>query len=252
MRRRSAILLAIGLGAAGWLAFDAGSSAACATDFTVATVEGDPLRQTGFAIIQEAYRRIGVAARSVYLPNERGLRAAALGEVDADTMRVAGTEQRYTDLVPVPEMLLTFDGLVFTTGLTFKVDGWDSLRPYSICVLRGFKVAEQATQGMQVTFGESTAGVIQMLHAGRCQVTVLDAPVWLEIDRLKAGPMLTLTPPVVSLPLYHYVHRSHADLAPKLAAALRDMRADGTTERLLAADEAPIEAARRRNLAVGY
>jgi polar amino acid transport system substrate-binding protein len=223
------------------------AEAAAAEVITISHLEGDPLRQSGFEIMREAYRRLGIEAQPLYLPNERALRAAESGETDADVMRIAGIEAAHPGLIRVPERLLSVELLAFTTGLSFKVEGWESLRPYTLCVLRGLKVVEAATQGMNVQSANTVEGLVRALRAGRCEATVLDDPIWLEIDRLHAGPMRALEPPVATMPLFHYVNRRHAELVPRLAEKLREMRADGTIASILAAGDAAVAAAKRRN-----
>lgn len=228
------------------IALLAQTGAAEAKPYLISQIEGDPLSGRAFEIVREAYRRIGLEAQVELLPNERGIVSADSGDTDGDTIRMAGVEGRYPNLVRVPEAVLNYDTIAFTSGLKFKVDGWDSLRPYSLCVIRGMKLAEKGSEGMQRELVSSSESVMRMLKAGHCQVAILGEAIWLEIDRLGTGPLRALEPPVETTPLYHYVHRRHAELVPRLAAALRQLRQDGTVAAILAADRAAIRAARDR------
>lgn len=42
-----------------------------------------------------------------------------------------------------------------------------------------------------------------------------------------------LAPALKDVDMYLYLHKRHVDLAPKLAAVLRDMKADGTYNKIL-------------------
>lgn len=224
------------------------TAAAAALEYVVIShIENDVPTAQGFRILHEAYRRLGIEAREQFLPHERSLRHADNGETDGDVMRMAGLEASYPGLVRVPEPLVSFDAVAFTTGFTFKVDGWDSLRPYTICIARGMKMAERNTEGFNRMLANSADQLLAMLRHDRCQVGVMGPASWLEIDRLKAGPLKALEPPIASIPLYHYVNRRHADLAPRLAEVLRQMRRDGTTETLIQQEAKPIQDARQRN-----
>lgn len=213
----------------------------------VSQMDDDPVLSVKAShIMREAYRRLGIELRSELLPRERALMSADSGETDGDLIRAAGIDARYINLVRVPEPVITFDAVAFTAGLKFTVDGWDSLRPYSLCIMRGMKIAEQGTEGMQRLIANTTDQAVLMLSAGRCQVAVLGHQVWLDIERLQAGPLRALDPPIASVPLYHYVHRRHAELVPRLADALRAMRNDGAFAALLAGGEDDAVAAARR------
>ncbi len=230
-----------------WCALWTLQAAAAPSSVVLSLIEGDSMSQSAFQIMTEAYRRLGIDAKAEILPNERALEDSNDGVTDAETMRKAGIEARYSNLVMVPEPVLSFDTVVFTTGLSFTVNGWDSLRPYSVCLLKGMKLAEDGTLGMQRMMGTTPEQVVRMLAAGRCDAAVLGTGIWTEIDRLKVGPMRALEPPVSVVPLFHYVNRRHAGLVSKLAEILRQMRGDGTIDRLLAGDAEVIKAARQRN-----
>jgi polar amino acid transport system substrate-binding protein len=218
-----------------------------ADSLVVSHMVDDPVSAKVFPILREAYRKIGQDLSAAKMPRERAIVAADRGETDGDVMRIAGIDKLYPNLVQVPEPVTRFHIVAFTTGFSFKVDGWESLRPYSLCILRGMKAAEQPTEGMQRMFANSNDQAILMLRSGRCEVAVLGHEVWPDIDRLQAGPLRAVEPPIVSIPLFHYVNRRHAELVPKLTEALQRMRADGTIAALLSVDERAIGDARQRN-----
>jgi polar amino acid transport system substrate-binding protein len=218
-----------------------------ADEAIVLSQRDDPLARIAAKIASEAYRRIGLNVSFEILPSERALQAADSGLTGGDLVRMAGIEKLYPNLVQVPEPMLNYDNVAFTTGLGFKVDGWDSLRPFKLCILRGMKLAEQATEGMDRTVGNDVPQLIMMLRAGRCEVAVLANIVWPEIDRLKMGPLRSLDPPISSVPLFLYVNKRYADMVPKLRDALRQMRSDGALGRILDESDREIQAARQRN-----
>lgn len=240
MRRAALAVLALAV----WLAAGPGVAADL---HVISQIQGDHLSIRGFEVVREAYRRIGLEAVADIRPNERAIISADTGDTDGDTMRMPGLESRYPNLVRVPEPVLTFDSVAFTAGMTFPVNGWESLRPYTICVVRGFKLGEAGTEGMTRELVATNGAALRMVKAGHCQVAVLGEAVWLLIDELKLGPVRALSPPVSVTPLYHYVNARYAHLVPKLAEALAAMRRDGTVDGILAADRAALQAARERN-----
>lgn len=240
MRRAALSLLVLAV----WLA----AGRAGAADFhVISQIQGDHLSVRGFEVVREAYGRIGLRAVADLRPNERAIISADTGDTDGDTMRMAGLEARYGNLVRVPEPVLTFDTVAFTAGMSFAVNGWESLRPYTTCVVRGFKLGEAGTEGMSRELVSTNEAALRMLHAGHCQVALLGDAVWLLIDEMKLGPLRALRQPVAVTPLYHYVNARHAHLVPGLAQTLKAMRRDGTIDAILAADRGAVQAARERN-----
>jgi polar amino acid transport system substrate-binding protein len=186
-------------------------------------------------------------AKAELLPNERGIISANNGDTDGDTMRMAGLESKYGNLVRVPEPVILLNIVAFTAGLQFRVEGWESLRPYSLCIVRGFKLGETRTEGMHRELPSTAEAALRMVKAGHCQVATMGEALWLLVDELKLGPLRSLDTPVETTPLYHYVNARHAGLVPKLSETLKAMRQDGTIDRILAADRAAVQAARERN-----
>lgn len=222
-----------------------------AAEAMVVSYIGDPASIKGFNILKAAYGRLGIDLKAETMPHERSLRLANSGETDGDVMRIAGIEAQFSDLIRVPEPVYSFDVVAFSTGLTFKVEGWNSLRPYGLCIVRGMRVAEQGTEGMDRIIANNVEQIIEMLRNGRCQLLIAGPSTWLDIDRLRAGPILMLEPPIVSVPLYHLLNRKHAVLAPRLAEILKQMREDGTIAAIIAEEDRDLEAARRRNSITG-
>lgn len=209
------------------------SPARCAEPFRISRVADDTGTIQYFPIVKEAYRRIGIEAVAVPLPAERALREADAGLTDGDTIRVAGIEAFFPNLMRVPEPVASVDVTVFTRGEAFPVNGWESLKPYSVCYMHGLKLHEIGTEGMRRVPAYGQQNAVQLLRDGLCDAAVLSPNAWMMVDRLNAGPMRELEPPVDTLPLYHYLHERHARLVPLLADALRKMKQDGTVDRML-------------------
>jgi len=198
-------------------------------------------------LMREAYRRIGIEMKTKVVPQERGIREAGSGDTDGILALGPATARSMPDVEQVPEPVFQFDLVGVTTGLDFPVQGWQSLAPYRLCILRGARDTAQQTKGMQVEIANSITLAVAMLRGGRCDVAVIAAPAWRNIDALHFGRFHELSPPISKVLLYHYVHRRNAGLVAPLDEALRAMRRDGTAARIIAAEDQAVEDARQRN-----
>lgn len=201
--------------------------------FKISQIADDTGTLHYFPILQEAYRRLGFEIVAVPLPAERALRVADSGLTDGETVRIEGLEALYPNLVRVPESVVSVKVKAFTTGTTFPVAGWESLRPYSICYMHGLKLYEQGTQGMNRVSALGLENALRLLRDGICDVAVLSPSAWIMVDSLKMGPMRELEPPIATYDLYHYVHRRHEKLVPLLAEELRKMKQEGVVQAIL-------------------
>lgn len=199
-----------------------------AQDTLVLSRMDSPLAEIGQNILHEAYQRVGIQIDVQLLPAERALYMANYGDVDGLVLRIKEIETRYPNLRRVPVTVIALEGVVFTKNITFDVMGWESLTPYQIGILRGSKFAEIGTQGMMVEMATTYEQVLLKLNLGRSDVVVMARTNGLvEIGKLKLKDIQVLEPPLITTDLYHYLHKKHEHLLPKITQALQDMKAEG-------------------------
>jgi polar amino acid transport system substrate-binding protein len=213
---------------------------------TLSRIQGDQTTSQAFLVLVEAYRRLGMTLIAEELPAERALQTSAAGITGGEVARIAGLETYYPDLMRVPESVGRLEIKVFSAGISFPVTGWESLRPYNFCYMHGFKAIELASMGMQRTATATIEDLVRQLQGGGCEVAVLGSQAWITVDRLNAGPLRELEPPLDVLPLYHYLHRRHENLVPLVAEELRKMRSEGAIDAILKPGDEVVMAAKMR------
>ena len=185
---------------------------------------------------REAFRRIGLEFKLVSLPSERSLKSADAGEVDGEGLRVAGLTAQYPNLVQVPERYVRISFVAFAKDATISLDnGWDSLKPYSVAYITGWKMFEANAAGARaVSKVDKAEQIFQMLDSGRVDLalyTRADGVVLVRELGLRA--IAPVSPALKDVDMFLYLHKKHQALVPRLAHALKDMKADGTYNRIL-------------------
>lgn len=187
-------------------------------------------------VLTEAFTRIGREARFVYTPTAQSLVDVNAGVFDGEINRIAGMEEHYPNLVRVPEPNMTMRFVAFAIR-EYEIADWESIRPLHIGIVRGWKILETATEGFpSVTFVPTEKELFDMLRLHRIDVALYSLLTGVEYvaERGPAyGEIRPLEPPLASREMYLYVHRSHAALAVDIAEALREMKMDGTYNRIL-------------------
>ncbi|MDO9630834.1 MAG: transporter substrate-binding domain-containing protein [Humidesulfovibrio sp.] len=185
-------------------------------------------------IVAEAFRRIGVAVRLVLMPSERALQNANHGVDDGNFPRIEGLTALYPNLVMVPESMSTFPCAAFTRDPELKSVVWADLRGPQVAYVQGWKLVElNVAEAGKLQHARDQEALFALLDKGRARIVIADLYTGLEIIRRKGYKnMRALLPPLADPPMYIYLHKRHADLVPRLAQALRQMRRDGTLERL--------------------
>lgn len=156
-----------------------------------------------------------------------------IGNADGEIGRIKGVDAIYPNLVIVDEPIIEArDFVAFGVAHKFAIDGWDSLKPCNAGYVRGWKNCEKNIVGAKsASAADSTFALFRMLQNGRVAVSA-------RIDGLYTAKQIglngvrVLEPPLATLQRYLHLHREHADLAPKLARAIRDTKTDGSFYRI--------------------
>lgn len=192
--------------------------------------------QTGFMdrVAKEAFRRIGITLKTVQLPAERGLLAANNGIEDGEMSRIAGLKKIYTHLIQVPEEIMDWDFVVFSKRSTPKVNGWHDLKHYSVAYLNGWKILERHVPPEADTFKVNTPEqLFTMLKKNHTDLIIYEH--WAGLLYAKTFGLDTIRvnePPLAVRAMFIYLNEKHRTLIPKLAAALKQLKQDGTYQRL--------------------
>ena len=191
-------------------------------------------------IYTEAFRRLGMPMEVRALPLQRMTEMLDRGEIDGDVGRVHAHGQSHPELVRVEESMYDVVFGLYTIDPAIELKKIEDLdaRPWSAAYVRGAAICERllkphiAPENLSALVTDEQG--MQMLALGRthfyCSAnhSVADAA---SRERFRGLPPPRLALSMGSIPLYPYVHRRHAALAPRLAAVLRDMRAEGLIER---------------------
>lgn len=208
------------------------------TPLSITSGRGEPFVSpdgSGFydQVVKNMFHRINVEARTILLPSERSLINANTGVDDGNIARIKGIEKKYSNLVRVPEKIIDFDFVVFSRNVRFDVTGWESLKPYNIAFINGWKAFEKKVkQYKSLIRVKDTDQLFSLLNSNRTDIVLYDR--WSGLWWLKQHPgdIYYLQPPIASVELYLYLHKKHTQLVPKLARALQDMKQDGTYQKI--------------------
>ena len=188
-------------------------------------IPGTPAHIAAWQTVEAAARHAGINVVARTLPPDRGMVMANAGEVDGAVGRSALAASEYPNLVQVPEVIYQYAPTAFAYRKIDVSEGWQSLRGHTLCMRRGYTLTERRTGGMQRQRLDSDASLLRMLRKGGCEIVIMDRRNTVIQAALAADPaLLELLPPLEEVPLYLFLHRRHADLVPRLAEALRQVK----------------------------
>jgi ABC-type amino acid transport substrate-binding protein len=211
---------------------------AAQTVIRLARIAEVPDQFVGGEILRVVYARLGIAVEMVDVTGARGLALSSAGLLDGEVHRIAGVERDHLSLMRIAPAINHIEPTAFTASLQFAVQGWESLRPYVVGIVRGVGSSEAGVAGLpQVERVADLETLIRMMHAGRLDLFVFDrfsGEVMLRRLRLQ-DEIRPLVPPLQRIEIFHYLHERHRHLVPRLQRVLAQMQADGELARLRAA-----------------
>lgn len=191
-------------------------------------------------IYGEAFKRLGLSMRlESYALKRQGLQMAA-GSIDAEANRAHGYGATQPNLVRVEETILELQLALFTANPSLRLQRLDELAANGMQVeyRRGLLLCENAFKPVvpanrlsDVTTEEQG---LKKLQASRtdlyCDFT-LTVAIAMRTPELKGGAevrkVMDVGKPILTYP---YLHKKHAELAPRLAVVLKKMKAEGLFE----------------------
>lgn len=193
--------------------------------------------QTGFLdrVAIEAFSRIGLEVTTIRIPAERGLLNVNAGIDDGEMMRVSGLQNIYPNLLLVPEKMIDLDFVAFSKFDISLDKGWESLKPFSIAIVNGWKILEQnVPKSAELTSVNHPLQLFDMLEKGRAELIIYERYGGQEILRTNQFKDIKLIePPLARKEMFMYLNKKHKSIIPKLSEALRNMKNDGTYQQIM-------------------
>ena len=183
-------------------------------------------------VLRRAYQKIGIRVELLELPGKRGLMYSQAGNTDGDAFRTREIEKEYTNLKRIDVVVSTDEMYLFVKrGNEFPVKGWESIsKEIIVGYQRGVQFAEKNTLKYDINTqpGDSSSQLFQMLAAGRVDAIIVGSEAGCNvIKEHDFQEIVRLDPPIHTSVLYHYLHKKHDHLVPKITAVLKEMEASG-------------------------
>jgi polar amino acid transport system substrate-binding protein len=180
-------------------------------------------------LMQELFGHLDKQVQVQRPPAERALRYANAGIDDGDGPRIAGLTQTYPNLLQVPEKVLDVEFVAFTLeDLSFSAGSWESLKPYHVGIVKGWKILESNIQDTQSLIqAHDPTQLFEFLKEGRIQVAVIDRLTGSHIAEQAELSVNIQEPPFAVREMYLYLHKKHEDIIESVAANLKKMKEEG-------------------------
>ena len=184
-------------------------------------------------VLREAYQALGIEIRIVHYPATRALVEANAGNVDGELERTAGLSAEFPNLIQVPVPIGYFRGVGFVTDDSISSLSWEGLGAFDTVYVRGVKFSERHLADTSARAVTDMNQIFHLLVRGRVDVGVAayltGMKIILENDFQDIRPVF---PALDQFALYHYLHRDHQALLPRVSDVLADMQESGRIDEI--------------------
>ena len=238
MPKRRSCLLSLALLAGLWPALPVRAGDKLVISTSVVAPYTTPERN-GFLdrLVTAVFREVGVQAETLVYPtaSERSLLNANEGIDDGQALRVAGLEKTYPNLIRVPEPVMMNDFVAMSLRHQFAATDWAALKPYAVTYIIGWKVFEANVPAeASRTPVRDAEQMFMLLARDRVDVALHERWQGLAQARHSGLKVRVMEPPLLSVPMYMYLHKKHAALVPRVAQALARLKQNGGYQRIAA------------------
>jgi polar amino acid transport system substrate-binding protein len=179
----------------------------------------------------EIFRRLEINYQLIHLPEQRALIFANNKTVDGTGPRTAAIEEKFPNLIRVPVNVLDFDFMAYSKNRAINISGWESLNPYSVGFINGWKIVEHNTTNAKlVTKATDYDQLFRLLEKGRIDIAILDREMGGWQLRQLGFDLHAIEPPIITKPNFLYLHKEHANLVPQITRVLVEMQQDGSMD----------------------
>lgn len=185
-------------------------------------------------LAKEAFARLGIELDVVVVPAERALINSNKGIDDGNLLRIKGLEKRYPNLIRVPEKMMNSEFVGYAITQIPMAPGWQRLKGQIVSFPKGWKIFENNTkQAAKVEMVRDPVQMFRLLKNSKVDIALYEK--WqgiVQARKAQLNEFLVLDPAFIELEMFMYLNNKHAKLVPKLAKTLKEMKADGTYQKI--------------------
>lgn len=212
------------------------AASAAGEDYHFVSIRGLVEQDIGRIVLPEVYKRLGLNIKITPMPGKRAEKEASTGNADGEIMRIWSYGEENPSLIRVPTPYYHLETSAFIRAdSNIRVRSREELKSYSLVRVRGVKHTNNITRGLtRVSDVENSDQLMRFLQEGRAEIALTNTIDGLQVikERSLEG-IVPLPEPLAIEKLYHYIHRDHASLVPKVDAILKEMITSGEMEELI-------------------
>ena len=182
----------------------------------------DDATKVYYPVIRKILQEADIDSELNVMPGGRSISIANSGELDGEIWRIKAIQNENSNLIPVPTPIyfIKFWAYYLNDGTVIQKE--EDLRGKTIGVMRGAVVTENYLKNLdaEIIRAKNPAIMVELLERRRVDIVL---GTWRFPNRMnQAGNVGKLEAPVITEPIYIWLHKKHRDLIPAIDAVIRD------------------------------
>ena len=193
-------------------------------------------QKIGQVVITEVYNKLGITITIQPLPANLAQTGAESGRKDGEIMRIWTYGDENLSVIRVPTPYYSFKTTAFIRkGSNLTINSKEDLKGLRLVKVTGVKHTNNITAGMANVYDiYNTESMMKYLTAGRADVALTAAIDGLAVLKsFGSNEIIAIEKPLATLNLYHYIHKKHKALVPRVDKVIREMKQSGELEELI-------------------
>ncbi len=182
----------------------------------------------------EVYKRAGYKIKRLLVNSERALLNINIGLEDGCMSRISGLQRLYPNLRRMKEHAVEWKFVAFTKDKNISITSWESLAPYNVAYLQGWKIFDINVKTYKsLKTVRTPKQLYRLLDLGRSDV-VLHAlrPGQWTVKQLGLDNITASEHTLAVRKKYFYLNKKHANILASANDALIEIKRDGTYQRM--------------------
>jgi polar amino acid transport system substrate-binding protein len=199
--------------------------------------KGDTVYNFAQKLVDEVSKISDLDIRLIAIPAKRATQMLLNNTLQAEFYRI----ESYTQKVPHSIKIAASESLVpifaYSASVDFKVNGWQSLKPFSMINVRGWIYPKKNLPEKEFIVVNSTLDAFAMLEARRAEIFVnsqITSTAILQSTAFKDTKIRRLSPKLGHIKFFTFFSGKYPKMAESYNSAIKEIKSNGTFERLVA------------------
>jgi len=199
--------------------------------------KGDTVYNFAQKLVNEISKISDLDIRLMVIPAKRATQMLRNNTLQAEFYRIESYAQQVPNSIKIAASESLVPIFAYSASVNFKVNGWQSLKPFSMINVRGWIYPKKNLPEKEFIIVNSTLDAFAMLEAKRADIFVnnpISSASILQSSAFKDTQIRRLSPKLDHIKFFTFFSGKYPKMAESYNSAIKEIKSNGTFDRLVA------------------